>query len=187
MIGRIVIDDPRPRTPGGHPAKAVIGESVRVSADIFRDGHDILAARVQWRPAGEAKWRDAPMAHLGNDRWEAVIEPAALGLHELAVEAWTDRLATLAHDIEVKEAAGEPVTVERQEVTLEEKRQKAGEKPADLTRSAPLELWVDRERALFGAWYEMFPRSEGGLKRAARSRSLRRRLRKPSMLLPSPP
>ena len=29
------------------------------------------------------------------------------------------------------------------------------------TRSAPLRVWVDRERARFGAWYEMFPRSAG--------------------------
>jgi starch synthase (maltosyl-transferring) len=170
VIGRIVLDDPRPRTPGGHPAKAVIGESVHVSADVFRDGHDLLAARVQWRPVGESKWREAPMEHLGNDRWEAVIEPAALGLHELVVEAWTDRLATLAHDIEVKQAAGEPVDVERQEVTLEKKRQKAGQEPDDLTRTEPFHLWVDRERAQVGAWYELFPRSEGGLKRAARNR-----------------
>ena len=170
VIGRIVIDDPRPRTPGGHPAKAVIGESVRVSADVFRDGHDILAARVKWRPVGEAKWRDVAMRPLGNDRWEAVVEPGALGLHEYVVEAWTDRLATLAHDIEVKEAAGEPVEVERQEVGLEKKARKAGTAPADLTRSDPLPLWVDRERALVGAWYELFPRSEGGLARAAQSR-----------------
>ncbi|HEX3621127.1 MAG TPA: alpha-1,4-glucan--maltose-1-phosphate maltosyltransferase [Acidimicrobiales bacterium] len=170
MIGRIVIDDPRPRTPGGHPAKAVIGESVRVSADVFRDGHDILAARVQWRPVGETKWRDAPMEPLGNDRWEAVVEPAALGLHEYVIEAWTDRLATLAHDIEVKEAAGEPVDVELAEAELERKAQKKGRTPPDLTRIAPLPLWVDRERALVGAWYELFPRSEGGLRRAAQSR-----------------
>ena len=32
----------------------------------------------------------------------------------------------------------------------------------DLTRSTSMRLWVDRERALFGAWYEMFPRSSGG-------------------------
>jgi len=30
-----------------------------------------------------------------------------------------------------------------------------------LTRSRPLPLEVDRERALYGAWYEFFPRSEG--------------------------
>ncbi|MEV6197671.1 maltotransferase domain-containing protein, partial [Streptomyces sp. NPDC051920] len=31
-----------------------------------------------------------------------------------------------------------------------------------LTRSLPLPLLVERERALYGAWYEFFPRSEGG-------------------------
>src|SRR6202035_5971253 len=30
-----------------------------------------------------------------------------------------------------------------------------------LTRSRSLPLEVDRERALFGSWYEFFPRSEG--------------------------
>jgi starch synthase (maltosyl-transferring) len=35
---------------------------------------------------------------------------------------------------------------------------------ADLTPSVPQALWVDRERALVGAWYELFPRSFGGFK-----------------------
>jgi starch synthase (maltosyl-transferring) len=39
---------------------------------------------------------------------------------------------------------------------------------SDLTASEPQPLWVDRERALFGAWYELFPRSFGGLKGTAR-------------------
>jgi starch synthase (maltosyl-transferring) len=34
----------------------------------------------------------------------------------------------------------------------------------DLTVAAPRPLWVDRERALVGAWYELFPRSHGGFK-----------------------
>jgi starch synthase (maltosyl-transferring) len=38
----------------------------------------------------------------------------------------------------------------------------------DVTASVPQLLWVDRERALFGAWYELFPRSFGGLKGTAR-------------------
>jgi len=32
-----------------------------------------------------------------------------------------------------------------------------------VTRSAPSTIWVDRPRALFSAWYEMFPRSEGAI------------------------
>jgi starch synthase (maltosyl-transferring) len=33
--------------------------------------------------------------------------------------------------------------------------------PGDRTRSDRLEIWVDRPKALFSSWYELFPRSEG--------------------------
>jgi len=33
--------------------------------------------------------------------------------------------------------------------------------PRNLTRSKRLAVWVDRPRALYGSWYEFFPRSEG--------------------------
>lgn len=36
----------------------------------------------------------------------------------------------------------------------------------DLTTSPVMTLWVDRVRASVGTWYEMFPRSEGGFKKA---------------------
>ncbi len=170
VIGRIIIDAPRPRTPGGHPAKAAINAPLRLSADIYRDGHDILAARVRWRRCGTAAWLEVPMAEVNNDRWDAVVEPVKIGLHEYVVEAWTDRLATLAHDIEVKEAAGVPVDVELAEVALEEQAQAAGAVPADFTTAGPFPVWVDRDRAVFSAWYELFPRSEGGFARAAEER-----------------
>jgi starch synthase (maltosyl-transferring) len=32
-----------------------------------------------------------------------------------------------------------------------------------VTSSPPYQVWVDRERALYGAWYEFFPRSEGAV------------------------
>ncbi len=165
MTGWIVIDDARPRTPTGrYPAKAVVGESVRVSADIFKDGHDLLAGRVRWRPTDDKKWREAPMRHVDNDRWEGVMQPDALGMHEFVVEAWTDRLATLEHDIEVKRAAGVSVDVELAEIAA------LPPEPVDVTAGEPQRLWVDRERALFGAWYELFPRSQGGLRQAAENR-----------------
>ena len=38
----------------------------------------------------------------------------------------------------------------------------------DFVSSSPrYAVWVDRERALFGSWYELFPRSEGDLRAAA--------------------
>ncbi|HEY2058237.1 alpha-1,4-glucan--maltose-1-phosphate maltosyltransferase [Amycolatopsis sp. NBC_01480] len=32
-----------------------------------------------------------------------------------------------------------------------------------ITKGKPLKLWVDRKRAAFGSWYELFPRSTGGV------------------------
>ena len=211
MIGRIVIDDVRPRTPSGeYPAKAVVGETVEISADIYKDGHDVLAARVRWRPAGSKKWSDEPMQHLGSDRWSATIEPSELGRHELVVEAWVDRYATWRHKAVVKLEAGQEIEVELEEGALlaELGAESTGKSDAqqlrsaatqardtsastqerlgplitravehllhgplpgsDLTSAAAVPLWVDRERALFGAWYEFFPRSEGGLQGAAK-------------------
>ena len=95
MIGRIVIDDVRPRTPTGrYPAKAVIGEAVTRRADVFKDGHDLLAARVRWRPwQARGRARSATRQRpLGGDRADDARR------HELVVEAWTDRYATLAHE-----------------------------------------------------------------------------------------
>jgi starch synthase (maltosyl-transferring) len=204
---RIVIEGIRPSTPSGYPAKAVVGRPVHISADVFRDGHDILAARVSWRRVNGAKgkWSAALMRPLGNDRYEAVIEPAELGAHEFVIEGWTDRLATWRHEITVKLAAGQQVELELEEGArlLEEaasriaradraRVQTAVESlrndqapaesrlsgaldptlvaaldelpdPADLTKSQAMPLWVDRERAAYGAWYELFPRSYGGL------------------------
>ncbi len=207
VTDRIVIEGIRPSTPNGYPAKAVVGRPAAVSADVFRDGHDILAARVKWRSRsnGKGKWASAPMRPVGNDRFEAVIEPAELGAHEFLVEAWTDRLASWRHEITVKLSAGQTVELELEEgaLLLEEalKRVDRADRarlqtavdslrnhqapaesrlsgvldpalvsildelpdPTDLASSPPAPLWVDRERALVGAWYELFPRSYGGL------------------------
>ncbi|CAN5525949.1 alpha-1,4-glucan--maltose-1-phosphate maltosyltransferase [soil metagenome] len=203
-----MIDDVRPRTPSGaHPAKAAVGERVRVSAAIFRDGHDVLAARARLRPSGSGAkgWADVGLTHLGNDEWEAHVEPAEIGLHDLVIEAWTDRFATWRRDIEAKAGADQDVTTELEEGALLIERLAAKvakahrtrlddardalrsetcslgvrlnaglddavaalldgiPDPVDLTRSGPHLLWVDRPLGRAGAWYELFPRSEGGL------------------------
>jgi starch synthase (maltosyl-transferring) len=146
VTGHLVIEDVRPRTPGaGRFAKAIVGEAVRVTAVMFRDGHDPIAGRALLytgaRKGGRGRPRRrpedvVPLVPLGNDLWEAVVIPARIGPHTIVVEGWTDRAG----------ASDDP-----------------GRAP-DLSASDPMPLWVDRERALVGAWYELFPRSFGGFK-----------------------
>jgi starch synthase (maltosyl-transferring) len=224
VTGRLVIEDLRPRTPSpGHFAKAVVGEAVRVTAVVFKEGHDRLDGRVrlvargqkqpqqhQPQSANKSEARDqsetqeiAELIPLGNDEWESTVVPRKIGPHWFVVEAWTDRYATWAHKVTAKLDAGQGIAVEILEgrellrrgvfdpavaaalralddPDLDEAFRvgpalgagvatalRGPEGADDLTVSAPQPLWVDRELALFGAWYELFPRSFGGLKATA--------------------
>ena len=210
MLGRITIDAVRPTTlTGEFPAKAVVGETVPVAADIYKDGHDLLAACVRWRRKGKTRWQSAPLRQLLNDRWEGELTATEVGPHEVVIEAWRDRFATWRHDVEIKAAAGDEVELELEEgarimealapgVPSRDRKRVldaaaglrrtacslqvrlnaglddrvaalvAAVPDADLTATPPRPLWVDRLRGAYGAWYELFPRSEGGFAGAAK-------------------
>jgi starch synthase (maltosyl-transferring) len=113
---RFCIEDVYPSVDGGRFAvKRIVGETVDVWADIFRDGHDVIAADLIWRPERETRWRRAAMRHHGNDRWLGQFVPEDLGRHVFAIEAWTDAFATWRHEVEVKRAAGQSVPLEARE------------------------------------------------------------------------
>ncbi|MGW1214531.1 alpha-1,4-glucan--maltose-1-phosphate maltosyltransferase [Streptomyces sp. NPDC002499] len=207
-IGRIPVLDVGPVIQHGRrPAKAVTGESFQVSATVFREGHDAVAANaVLTDPDGRpGPW--TPMRELapGTDRWGATVTPDAPGHWTYTVEAWSDPVTTWRHHARIKipagmdtelvleegarlyeRAAADPdVPADGRKVLLaavtalrDENRPAASRLAAGLTpevdavlaghplrefvtASDPLPLLVERERALYGAWYEFFPRSEG--------------------------
>ncbi|MBL1086722.1 DUF3416 domain-containing protein, partial [Streptomyces actinomycinicus] len=205
-MGRIPVLDVRPVVQHGRrPAKAVTGESFEVSATVFREGHDAVAANVVLRdPAGRAgPW--TPMRELapGTDRWGATVTAGEPGRWTYTVEAWSDPLTTWRHHAQIKipagidtelvltegvllyEQAAAGVPEERRQAVLDavaalrdEDRPAAWRLAAALapeveavlarhplrelvTASEPMPLLVERERALYGSWYEFFPRSEG--------------------------
>ncbi|HEY9369903.1 alpha-1,4-glucan--maltose-1-phosphate maltosyltransferase [Streptomyces sp.] len=208
MIGRIPVLDVRPLVDcGRRPAKAVVGETLTVTATVFREGHDAVAANVVLKdPSGRpGPW--TPMRELapGTDRWGAEITPEAEGRWTYTVEAWSDPVATWRHTARIKIPAGldtELVLAEGAELheraakgvpkkgggreavlaaadALRDENRPAAARLAaalapqvtealnrfplrELVSSArPLPLLVERERALYGSWYEFFPRSEG--------------------------
>ena len=85
---------------GRYPTKRVVGESVVVEADIFKDGHDIIVAVAGWRKAGKRKWHEIPMHQIENDRWSASLDFSEIGNYEITVTAWADDFLTWIHDYE---------------------------------------------------------------------------------------
>ena len=90
---------------GRFPVKHIVGETIAVWADIYRDGHEIVAAELIWRGESESDWQRAPMTHQGNDRWVGSFVPGRNGRFTYAIEAWTDEFATWRHGFELKHKA----------------------------------------------------------------------------------
>ncbi|MFI7587845.1 alpha-1,4-glucan--maltose-1-phosphate maltosyltransferase [Spongisporangium articulatum] len=207
-IGRIPVLDVTPTVNGGRwPAKAVVGEAVPVTATVFREGHDAVAASAVLIDPDGARHTVVRMTPgpAGSDSWSATLTPDRTGAWTYLVEGWSDPYGTWEHDATIKVHAGVDVDLmleegarllerasARPEVAPEAayalmdavaalrdpglspvERLNAGLAPAvhaalavhplrDLVSpSEPLRLEVQRERALFSAWYELFPRSEG--------------------------
>ncbi len=112
-LPRIVIDNVAPAIDAGRfAAKRIVGNSITISADVFADGHDVLAVEFLWRAADEKEWRRSSMALLNNDRWQAAFTPDRIGRYEFTVEAWWDRYGTFCRDLKLKRDAGADLRVE---------------------------------------------------------------------------
>ena len=114
---RVVVEPVRPMVDRGEfPAKASIGEPMLVAADVFTDGHDVVAAAVRWRrvtaSGGRTQWSEAAMTAVGNDRFTAMITPDRLGRIEYDVVGWIDHLETWRRDTVKKLEAGLDVAIE---------------------------------------------------------------------------
>ena len=116
---RVVIESVQPVVDGGQfPAKRVVGEAIDVTADIFMDGHDVLAARLRYRAVDEKAWRETPMQLVNNDIHTASFTPTRIGRYEFQVEAWRDPFATYRHELELKHEANVPIALELEEGRL---------------------------------------------------------------------
>jgi starch synthase (maltosyl-transferring) len=172
---RIVISEVAPQVDCGRwPAKACVGDSVAVAATIVRDGHDPLRAVVRYRRS-RGRWREEPLETIGIDRFGGSFPVDAIGRWQFEVEAWVDRHAAWLDEHDRKVAAGQTdlagELAEGEALfgagTPDEWRARAAtlskhDRPG-AARSDAYPVEVERERARAGAWYELFPRSWGGL------------------------
>src|SRR6478752_2218653 len=91
---------------GRYMVKRVAGDDLAVEADVFKDGHDVVAAALKWRKLGETHWHETPMAHVDNDRWRGVCTVYENAIYEYTVEAWTDTFRGWQHEFAKKFEAG---------------------------------------------------------------------------------
>jgi len=197
---RAVIDAVRPEVDGGrYPIKRVEGDEVRVEADCFADGHDVLRVMLRWRAEAEADWHEAEMQPEGNDLWSGSFPAGRPGRYLYGVVAWVDAFLSWSREFERRQDADDiaiaaqvgAAIIEQLSARAQAKERRRLGNWASLLRSesdtaalqalglnaelaamaakypdrslsicsCDLPLVVDRARARFGSWYEMFPRS----------------------------
>jgi starch synthase (maltosyl-transferring) len=164
---------------GTFPPKRTVGSHVDVWADVFADGHDVVRSAVRFRAPHARRWSETPMEPIGNDRWHGRFPVDELGRWQFSVVGWIDRFASWRSELQRKVDVGqtdlvgelsegaallglESLTVEAA-LDPELENGALAHREDEIALAHPREVVVDRERARFGAWYELFPRSWGGL------------------------
>jgi starch synthase (maltosyl-transferring) len=113
--GRAVVERVTPVVDGGRfPAKRSVGETVRVEADAFTDGHDKISVCLRHRFGASGAWHEVDMAPTVNDRWAGEFEVHAVGTHQFTVAAWVDHFGTWQYDLRKRVTAGQDVRVDLQ-------------------------------------------------------------------------
>ncbi len=197
---RVVIERVTPQVDCGRFAiKRVVGDVVRVEANVFGDGHDLVRCRVLFRHETEKNWRSAEMVALGNDLWRGEFPVTQMGPYLYTVVGEVDHFGTWRSDLKKRADAGQELDVHfktgallvqagarrakgadaRRLTAFAKRLQESGSTEAafdpqllELIDRYPdtsletrydreLRVWVDREKARFSTWYELFPRSWG--------------------------
>src|SRR5258707_13917793 len=96
---------------GHRPAKAVTGETLPVTATVFREGHEMLGAGVVLRdPAGNCR----PIVIMrelaeGTDRYGADVTPTSEGFCHSRTEPGGDRTGNWRQDAAIKVPIGRDI------------------------------------------------------------------------------
>jgi len=138
----VVIENVAPLVDGGrYPVKREVGMVLEVSADIFKEGHEVLRAFLKYRRADESVWRETPMRFVDNDRWAGAFTPSDNARYLYTIEAMADAFRSWLADLAKRVEAGQDVASELKEgVALV--RAAAGRATAE--DAAALTAWVGR-------------------------------------------
>ncbi len=110
---RVVVESVTPEVDGGRTVvKRIRGDRMVVEADVFADGHDVVAAELRFLRPGQGDWESVPMEPVGNDRFRAELTLDAMGQYTYVPVGWCDTFATWREDLHKRRLAGHDLTAD---------------------------------------------------------------------------
>lgn len=200
----IIIEHVSPELNGGlYPIKREVGDRLDVTADIFKEGHDLIGAVLRYKKTKDPEWQEVPLQHIDNDRWGGSVELTDNTRYLYTIGAYVRTFASWREELEKKHGAQDDLSsellegqVQLQAAIARDQHSATGQLKEWLSKWTSqqgqeaivsiamneelaalmdqhearhawaiypheLEVVVDRVRARYGAWYEIFPRSQG--------------------------
>ena len=112
---RVFIENIQPQVNcGDFPVKRVIGDTIKISADIYCDSHDVLSAEVLYKHQDDEVWQNVEMEFVINDEWKAEFPLNSIGSYFYTVRAWVDHFKSWHRDILKKIDAQVDIAVDLQ-------------------------------------------------------------------------
>jgi starch synthase (maltosyl-transferring) len=148
---------------GKYPAKYIINDTVRITADIISDGIDEICAILKYKNHADLGWKGIEFLPYENDCWQAQFKVNKLGVYSYTVHAWTNDFKTwkkkflkkleLNGDVEIEKRVGVKLLkkyckedTEHSIIELIEKfsSAKSQNQLLKLISSKHLNLWIER-------------------------------------------
>jgi starch synthase (maltosyl-transferring) len=99
-LSTIIIENVEPEVGGArYPIKREIGDRLEVSADVFKEGHDVLAVVLRYRTEQDEDWRETPMQHIDNDRWLGRFDLTKNLRYHYTVAAYVETFASWRQEV----------------------------------------------------------------------------------------
>jgi starch synthase (maltosyl-transferring) len=110
---RLVIEKIHPQVDGGeYPIKRLVLDRLHVDCSIFKDGHELIAARIGYlAPGGQVRYAELSY-EFNADRWYGQFLLTEIGNWEMWIEAWPDPFGSWRRDLEKRMTAGQDVRAE---------------------------------------------------------------------------
>ena len=110
---RVIIEKVEPTVDSGRfYAKTAEEEIVKISADIFSDGHDVINASFEIKYESQKNWKEFPLIKEEQDNWSATFEVAKPGNYQFRILGWVDHALNWQHNIKRKIDDDQKVTIE---------------------------------------------------------------------------
>jgi len=111
--GRVAFEKVYPEIDCGRfPIKRIINTKVKLKAELFTDGHNLISAKILYAFEKSKNWKETMLNYCQDDKYEGEFVVDKLGVWEYTLIAWVDEFATWQMNLSKRLSGKQDLSVE---------------------------------------------------------------------------